>query len=196
MIILDTETTGTDPTKHSIVSIGAVDFFNPANQFYQECRMWKGAEILKEALTINGFTPENVSDLKKKSLEHVMWELIKWMEPIEDQTIAGENPSFDRDFLKASAERYHIIWNPGYRTIDLHTICYAHFLKRGIKPPIKNKRTNLVTEDILKYAGLPAEPRPHNALTGAKMEAEAFSRLIYSKPLLKEFESSPVPEYL
>lgn len=196
MIVTDTETTGTDPAKHSVVSIGAVDFCNPTNQFYQECRTWRGAEILEQALAINGFTPESVRDLKKKSLENVMREFLKWMEPIEDQTIAGENPAFDRDFLKASAEKYSIIWTPGHRTIDLHAICYAHLLKRGIKPPIKNKRTGLITDDILNYVGLPAEPRPHNALTGAKMEAEAFSRLIYAKPLLKEFEKHPVPEYI
>jgi len=196
MIIIDSETTGIDPAKHSVVSIGAIDFCNPTSQFYQECRMWKGAEILEQALAINGFTPEGVRDLKKKTLENVMREFLKWMETIEDQTIAGENPAFDRDFLKASAEKYSIIWTPGYRTIDLHAICYAHLLKREIKPPIKNKRTNLITDDILNYVGLPAEPRPHNALTGAKMEAEAFSRLIYAKPLLKEFEKHPVPEYL
>ena len=196
MIVIDTETTGINPAIHSIASIGAIDLCNPTNQFYEECKIWRGAEILKEALTINGFTAEALTDPKKKTLEEAMWELTRWMQPIEDQTFAGENPAFDRDFLKASAEKYHIRWTPGYRTIDLHTLCYAHYLKRGIKPSLKNNRTNLITDDILDYVGLPAEPKPHNALTGAKMEAEAFSRLIYGKPLLKEFEECPIPSYL
>lgn len=45
-------------------------------------------------------------------------------------------------------------------------------------------------------SGLPNEPIPHNALTGAKMEAEAFSRFIYGKSFFKEFENYPVPHYL
>ena len=36
MIIVDVETTGIDPEKHSIVSIGAVDFSNPSNEFYMK----------------------------------------------------------------------------------------------------------------------------------------------------------------
>jgi len=46
---------------------------------------------------------------------------------------------------------------------------------------------------ILCYVGLPDEPSPHNALTGAVVEAEALSRLLYDKPLLPEFKHLPVP---
>ena len=44
------EFSGLDPRKHSIVSIGAVDFENPSRQFYKECRIWHGAEIVPESL--------------------------------------------------------------------------------------------------------------------------------------------------
>ena len=38
MIVLDIETTGTDPRFHSIASIGAVDFDEPERgEFYEEC---------------------------------------------------------------------------------------------------------------------------------------------------------------
>jgi DNA polymerase III epsilon subunit-like protein len=50
MIIIDVETTGPDPKKHSIVSVGAIDFLNPANQFYQESRVYTDAEIRKALL--------------------------------------------------------------------------------------------------------------------------------------------------
>lgn len=43
MIILDVETTGTDPSIHSLVSIGAVDFNNPDTRFMEECLVWSGA---------------------------------------------------------------------------------------------------------------------------------------------------------
>jgi len=196
MIILDVETTGLYPKKNSIGSIGALDFSNPANQFYEECRIWDGAEISQQALEINGFTKEELRNSDKQSLETIIKKFIEWADKIDDKTIAGENPSFDRDFLIDSIERYGIKWRVGYRTVDLHSLVYSHHLKIGIAPPRKDGRTDLNTDKILEYLGLPKEPKPHRALTGAKMEAEAFSRLIYRKSLLEEFKNFPIPPYL
>ena len=196
MIVLDVETTGISPEKNSIISIGAVDFYNPVNQFYEECRVWKGAEVAQQALYINGFTEKQAKYTNKSSLEEAVKKFIQWIEKIDNQTFAGENPSFDRDFLKFSAKKYKIDFKIGYRTIDLHSLCYIHHLKRGLQPPIKDKRTDLKLNKTLEYVGLPKEPNPHNALTGAKMEAEAFSRLIYGKNILPEFEQYKIPNYL
>ena len=41
--------------------------------------------------------------------------------------------------------------------------------------------------------GIPEEPQPHNALTGAKSHAEVISRLLYDKKLLPEFELFAIP---
>ena len=196
MIVVDVETTGVDSKKNSIVSIGAIDFSNPQNQFYQECRVWEGAEITQQALYINGFTKEQITDQNKMSLEEAVKSFINWAGNIAEQTLAGENPSFDRDFLRDSIEKYKINYLIGHRTIDLHSICYHHYLKKEFRPPIRDSRTDLNLDGILKYSGLPEEPKPHHALTGAKMEAEAFSRLIYGKNLLPEFEKYSVPDYL
>ena len=191
MIVVDVETTGIDPKKHSIVSIGAVSFYNSRNQFYQECKIWDGSEVTEEALKINGFSEEDIKNPNKKTLKEVIKNFLNWADNIKNKTIAGENPSFDRDFLKASIERSGLKWEFGYRTVDLHSLCYANYLKRGEALPAK-----LNTDKTLNYVGLPDEPKPHNALTGAKMEAEAFSRLIYGKVLLKEFEKYRIPDYL
>jgi len=196
MIVVDVETTGIDSKKNSIVSIGAVDFSNPQNQFYQECRIWEGAEIAQQALYINGFKTEQITDQNKMSLEEAVKSFINWAEDIDEQTLAGENPSFDRAFLRYSVEKYKLNYRIGYRTIDLHSVCYADCIKQGLIPPTKDNRTDLNTDGILMYVGLPKEPKPHNALTGAKMEAEAFSRIIYKKSLLKEFEKYSMPDYL
>ena len=82
MIVIDVETTGVIPTKHSILSIGAIDFNNPENQFYEECRIWDGAQVMQDgeegmlsALKINGFTKEEIRDSKKKSQKQVLEEL-------------------------------------------------------------------------------------------------------------------------
>lgn len=196
MIVVDVETTGLDLQKHSIVSIGAVDFSSPENQFYQECRIWDGAEVSQEALEVNGFSEEEVRDPHKKTLEEIIKEFFKWVEKVPEKTIAGQDPAFDKGFLQASAERCGIEWKLGHRTVDLHSICYFHHLKRGLTPPVKEGRTALNLDKITNYAGLPDEPKPHNALTGAKMETEAFSRFVYGKSLLEEFEEFPIPNYL
>lgn len=200
MIVVDIETTGVDYTKNSIVSIGALDFLNPENQFYTECRIWDGAEITAKALEINGFSEAQVKDKTKMPLEEAIKQFLIWTGKIKephDLTIAGENPRFDADFLRTSAERYRIGWPLSHRTIDLHTESYNHMVKRGIKIPLNKSRcSDIKLDTTLKYVGLPEEPMPHHALRGAKMEAEAFSRLIYGKYLLEEFKNFPRPACL
>lgn len=193
MIIVDVESSGVEPTKHSVLSIGAIDFFNSKNEFYGECRIWDGAHIMDEALAVNGFSREEITDKNKQSEESLVKSFLDWVAPLDEHTIAGQNPSFDRDAIHKAAERYHLNWPLAYRTIDLHTACYFHMVRNGITPPVAHKRSDLNSDKIMKYVGIPAEPRPHNALNGAKVATEALSRLLYGKTLLEEFKGYPVP---
>lgn len=192
MIIVDVETTGVDEVKHAILSVGAVDFDNPSNQFYEECRAWDGAHIDDEGLAINGFKREQVLDQTKQTDEELIRHFMDWAKGVNEQTLAGQNPSFDRDFLHRAADRYHLEWPFAFRTIDQHSVCFTHMIRRGVTPPIINNHTALNSDLIMKYVGIPAEPHPHNALNGAKVAAEALSRLLYGTNLLPEFEKFPV----
>ena len=196
MLIVDLETTGVDPAKHSIVSIGAIDFLHPERTFYEECRPWNGALLDSNALAVNGFTPEQLNNESRKTLYEAITSFIKWVEESEVQTLGGHNFGFDWAFLKQTSDIYNLSWKPHRRIVDLHSVCYTHHLKRGIVPPLKDKRTDLSFNNVLKYVGLPEEPMPHNALTGAKSAAEAFSRILYGKSFLDEFKQYSVPEYL
>ena len=195
MIIVDTETTGINPAKNSIISIGALDFRNPQNQFYDECRIGKEIEVNSRALEINGFKEHELYDPAKHSLEKLMHMFQKWLEDIKDITIAGENPKFDRDFLDFSAKRYGL---PGFahRTIDLHTVAYEYKMLRNLEIPLKNNSSALSSDSSLNFVGLPPEPMPHHALVGAKLEAEAFSRLWFKKALFEEYTKYELPEDL
>lgn len=199
MIIVDVETTGHDPKKHSIVSIGAIDLEDPNKQFYIENQIFEGAEVFegdplvpdyKPALMINGFTKEQIKDKSKPKLNEAIESFLKWIESSKVKILAGHNPYFDMEFLKSSALRHNIKWNLGYSAIDLHTAVFLSYKQRGLVPP------KLRSNDCFNYVGLPQEPHPHNALTGAKMEAESFHRLIYGKPFLEEFKKYQVPDYL
>lgn len=192
MIVADVEATGLDPHKHSILSIGAVDFLHPERQFYGECRMWEGARIMSDALDVNGFTKEECEDPKKHSLGELMENFLHWVEQCEDKTLAGQSPSFDRDFLNNSFSRASIGWHFSFRTLDLNSMAYMDMVRRGFPVQHKNDRADLSLDTILEYVGLPKEPRPHHGLNGAKYEAEAFSRLLYGKNLLPEFAQFPI----
>lgn len=193
MIIVDVETSGVDPNYHSLVSIGAIDFENPDDIFFEECRVFDGARIEKDSLVINGMTEDELFDTNKKSEKEIVQDFILWMKDKSDHTIAGQNPFFDTSFIEAAAHRGGLDISIAHRIIDLHSITYFHMLRRGITPPTFNKRTDLNSDKIMEYVGIPAEPKPHIAINGAKWEAEAFSRLINEKNLFLEFKEYKIP---
>ena len=194
MLVIDVEASGTEPHKHSIVSVGALDFANPKDRFYEECRVWDGAHIMDEALSVNGFTREQVTDPKKQSEADLIHAFLQWAEELPERTLAAPNVSFDRDFLKAASERAgHTDWPFAYRTIDTHTLAYMHMVTHGLQPPIMHRRSALDLDAVLNYCGIPEEPSPHNALTGALSHAEVISRLLYDRKLLPEFTEFEIP---
>jgi DNA polymerase III epsilon subunit-like protein len=196
MIAIDTEGSGIGPDTHSILSIGAIDMDNPSRQFYGECRVWNGAHINDEALGVNGFTKEQATDPKKQSEAELAHAFAAWAEGSANRTLAAQNVSYDRDMLEAAARRAgHTEWPFAHRTIDVHTLAWMHMIKRGLTPPVdaEKKRSALNLDAILQYCGIPEEPKPHNALTGAKCHAEVISRLLYDKKLLPDFEQFAIP---
>ena len=195
MLIVDVETSGLSPEKCSILSIGALDLENPTQRFYGECRVWDGAHISDEAMEINGFTEEQAKDSNKKSEAELVTEFLEWSQHLNNRTITGQNPSFDRDFLQSAAGRAKLSWDLAHRTIDTHTLAYMHIVKMGGEAPVdhQHRRSNLDLDAILNYCGIPDEPMPHNALTGAMSHAEVTSRLLYDKKLLPEFEQFDIP---
>lgn len=194
MIVLDVEASGVEPHKHSIVSVGALDIANPTNRFYMECHVWDGAHIMEDALDVNGFTMDEITDKSKPSEADLTHEFLRWSEGVEERTFAGQNVSFDRDFLKYAAERAgHTEWPFAHRTIDTHSLAYMHMVERGITPPVRHRRSALNLDAVLNYCGIPEEPSPHNALTGALSHAEVIARLLYHRKLLPEFEQFDIP---
>lgn len=195
MLVVDVETSGLSPHKNSVLSIGALDLNNPDKRFYGECRIWDGAEINEEALAVNGFTKAEVNDTDKKSEAELITEFLEWSQHLADRTLTGQNPSFDRDFLREAALRAGLSWDLAHRTIDTHTLAYMHVIKSGLPAPVdqQHRRSSLDLDAILNYCGIPDEPMPHNALTGALSHAEVASRLLLDKELLPEFKQFPIP---
>lgn len=195
MLIIDIEASGTNYAKHSIVSIGALDFENPDRRFYGECKIWNGAHIMDEALEVNGFTLEQITDEDKMSEAELVQRFLEWSQHLSNRTLTGQNVSFDRDMLRAGADRADLPWDMAHRTLDTHTMCWMHMVKNGLPPPVdeQHRRSSLNLDAVLNYCGIEDEPEPHNALTGALCHAEVTSRLLYNRPLLPEFAHLPIP---
>jgi DNA polymerase III epsilon subunit-like protein len=178
------------------VSVGAVDLDNPSRQLYEECRMWDGAKVEDEALAVNGFTRAQVEDPAKQSEGELVRKFIAFADGMADTTIAGQNVFTDLYFLQNAARRAgHTAWPFAHRIIDIHSLAWEHMVKRGLTPPLnpEKRHSALNLDAALQYCGIPEEPRPHNALTGAKCNAEVISRLLHDKKLLPEFEQYEIP---
>ena len=195
MIALEVETTGTHPYKHSILAMGAIDLDDTTRQFYGECAMWDGAHLEDKALEVNGLTEAEVRDPVRGTEDALVKDFLAWAGDCPTWNIVGQSPSFDRDFVREACARYHFDYFFPVRTIDTHTLCIMHMVRRGINPPISREhhRTDLSLDAVLEYCGIPPEPKPHNGLNGALRHAEVYSRLLYNKPLLDEFKSFGMP---
>jgi hypothetical protein len=70
-----------------------------------------------------------------------------------------------------------------------------HMVGRGIQPPTDpvKKHSALDLDAALVYCGIPSEPTPHNAMTGALSHAEVISRVLYGRKLLPEFMQFEIP---
>lgn len=187
MIALDCEMSGLDPVKHSILSIGAVDLENSKRSFYGECFLPENKTFQVEALAVNGFTEEQIFDKSKDSLKQLMEKFYEWLQGCSEKTLVGQNVSLDRAFLNTAFSETEVPFQFHYRVIDLHSVGCAMFLRDGRPLNIDEGRIKMSLDKIAEYVGLPEEPRPHNALTGATYNAEIFSRLVYKKNLVEQF---------
>lgn len=203
MIVIDVETLGHDPKKHALLSIGAVEFENPSNQFYGECRAWEGSEVYQgdgvyygNSLEINGLTWEQATNPNRLPLKKVIKQFFEWVNACKSSKVMiALHPWFDMGYLKDAAKRAHLKYPLKMRTLDLHTLCFTRIIQLNSYSLLSNN-PDLNTARIMNFVGLPEEPKPHHGLTGAKMEAEAFSRLLYGKNLLEEFKKYPLPKEL
>ncbi|MCA9348652.1 hypothetical protein KC878_00720 [Candidatus Saccharibacteria bacterium] len=197
MIVLDIETSGLDPQKHGILSIGAIDLRFPSRRFYEEARLHDNEAYDPEAGKINGISEVMARDRYKQSRQSLLRNFAEWYESRPVKVIAGLHiQAFDVPFLSVKAEQSRVALVLRKRSIDLHSLAYAKMLSLGKVIPLTNGWSVMDTDFIHPFCGLPKEPRPHNALHGAMWEAESMHRLIYGKPLLKEFSQYTIPVYL
>jgi DNA polymerase III epsilon subunit-like protein len=198
LIVLDIETTGVNPQVHGIVSIGAIDFDSPGNQFFAECHVPDSVEVTPEALNINGYSLSDIRNpMWRQPMLHAIRAFLDWTYTCDDRTMAGINIAFDRSFLGSWCSRYGIATGLSHRCVDLHSEVYAFFRRHRMKIPVDARKCSILNTDFIHpFVGLPEEPKPHHALNGARWECEALHRIWFGLPLLPEMQMYPVPTHL
>lgn len=194
MIVVDAEFSGLDPVKHGLLSIGAVDFDSPENIFYEECQLREDAETMAAALVANGFSLTDITNPTKPTEERLLSDFIEWVSPMKHKLLVAHVPILDQWFIRKACDRYKRKQPFRYRTIDLHSIAVVKMINAGHNIYDEKGYSEVNLAAVCGFCGIPEEPKPHNALNGAKAVAECFSRLVFEKPLLKEYFSYPIPD--
>lgn len=183
-ISIDLETTGVDPEKNGIISSGVCTFFGQS--LYLENYLRSDCEINEKALEVNG---ESEHDLFLR-LENnypseldVLMQIFGFCRIHKTHVLVGKNPKFDYDFLyriwNRNKERfigglYQVFFPLSYRVIDYAALVTPLMLMRGMVIP----ESGFSSSDIQNFLGLEEEPKPHNALTGAKYNVYAIKSII------------------
>lgn len=206
MIIVDTERSGSiDFEKNGVWQIGAVEFENPSNTFFQEARIDDEDIINKESLRVTGKTEVDLRDKNKQSQKELISNFLKWSSKIENKIFVAQNTPYDFGFIVAKAKKYNLKIPFHHRTLDLHSVAVMKFLEIKGKLPFEKGESVLGLSRILEFCGIEDNRinlengnngTPHNGLQDAKLEAECLSRILNGRALFKEFEKFRVPEYL
>lgn len=209
IIIFDTETTGLNAKTNSIVSLGAVDPDRPEDTFYEECRVFDGAEISPDALKVNGFDVNEITDVSKQTLKDLYFNFEKYVKSHNADVLSGFNVSrFDLKFLANTAKRYDLPWELPTKYFDLkddfEDMIYNNpkFIDLKVQidrlfPPRNGnsdpeKKNYISLNRSLKYFGIEDEPRPHNALGGARFATELYGLFYLKSHFLREYDRYPI----
>lgn len=191
MISIDCEMTGLDIENCAIISVGAIDLKNPEKRIYIEMKPFDGAKIDPEALLINGYTEESINNLKL-SQEEGLNLLKSFLEEAEERNVVGQNVSTDVYFLNRAFLRSGIDCKIPFRVLDLHSMVCAKLILNKENIPMEERKSTLNLISNCHMAGIPDEPKPHNALNGALAAAEVYFRLIEGRAVLPEFSQYPL----
>lgn len=186
MISIDCEMTGLDINECAVISVGVVDLTNPERRLAIEMKPFEGARIDDEAIAVCGYTREQLDAIKTTQVEGLTV-LKDFLEASSERNVIGQNVSTDVYFLNKSFERAGVDCKIPYRVLDLHSMVCAKLLLEGKSIPMEERKSTLNLDTLLQMSGIPEEPHPHVAMTGALSAAEVYFRLIEGRKVLPEF---------
>lgn len=186
-VVADTELTGLDEKKDSIVSIGAVRMaggrIEVGKTFYR--LVHPASELCAKSVVIHGITPSEV--MKQPAIDAVLREFTEFC---GDDIVVGHFVSIDLEFINREMLRTQgaALANPAIDTFSV----YEWLWKRSRFLTTDSRQTGFRLYDIAREFGIPVADA-HNALMDAFITAQLFQRLI---PMLAKMEVGELGELL
>ena len=177
-VVIDTELTGLDEKRDSIVSVAAIKMLGGRidleETFYR--LVHPETELTAESVIIHQITPSEVT--KKPGIEKVLAEFVRFC---GDAVIVGHCVSIDLSFINRETKRLFgaSMKNPAIDTSVVHEWMRKRFPSRKALP---FSFTDSGLYDIAKYFDIPVNGA-HNASMDAFITAQVFQRFI---PMLVE----------
>lgn len=177
-VVFDTELTGLDFKRDSIISIGAIKMsgakIKPAHTFYELVK--PQCDLKHESVVIHEITHTDLEGAD--CLEHVLDDFIAF---IGDAVLVGHFVFIDTNFVsRAMKQTFGItLQNPALDTLSLHEYLYEYDSRMA---RLYNGMT--VKSDLFSMAkkyGITIE-KAHNAFHDAYVTAQLFQRFLYFLP--------------
>ncbi len=174
-VVVDTELTGLDEKKDSIVSLGAVRMtggrIDVGATFYRLAS--PESELSAKSVVIHEITPSEV--MEKPAIDAVLREFTEFC---GDDLVVGHFVSIDLEFINREMLRTQgsALANPAVDTFSVH----EWLRKRSKAQTGDSRQAGFRLYDIVREFGIPVNGA-HNALMDAFITAQLFQRLI---PLL------------
>lgn len=181
---LDVETTGLNAKENDIVQVaGILDIDTiPATEFNYYVQPHDWTIISQDALDVNGITIDELRTFEPPEIVHrrITSELNTYLDRYDKNDkafIGGQNPSFDRDFLKEwfikNDDKYFGSWFD-YHIIDLCAFSVAFHIK-GIVDLMdpETGKISVRLGNVAKAFQL-VQKEPHDALDDIRLTREIF----------------------
>jgi DNA polymerase-3 subunit epsilon len=128
IVWLDIETTGLDANDHDIIEFAALrDDTEKSLHFH----IWpeRMENATPEALEMTGYSLDAWEKHGAIPMAEALPQITAFL---EDAILAGQNVSFDENFLKTTAKRYEFSHRMGYHKLDIVTLAIIHLRPLGL----------------------------------------------------------------
>lgn len=177
-VFIDTETGGTIPEKHSLLSIGLVVWDSLNGKLAEKELFVKNDAyiVTKEAKKINKFD-EAFHNTIAESPEIVIKNMLSFLRIYFPENVfiplAGHNVNFDINFLKVLFKRQNRSYNKyfSHRTIDTYSV-YKTLILSGLIDKNLNS-----SHDAFSYFDIKVAER-HNALSDCMATVELYEKML------------------
>lgn len=178
-VVIDTETTGLDETKHGVVSIAAQYLFPDDDTIIEDTyEMDPGAvEFDAEALRINGYTEEEVRGFKPAAQVLTTFaEQFAATVGDNEYRVVGANLPFDLKFIAESCKRHGVKYPLPRRGHDIQAMALEdHDLGRVELPLGSDGQPKVKLELLAQAYGIAFDPAlAHEALYDVHITADVF----------------------